>query len=223
METSLEIAGLYQRRGAEGGRFIQGGGIPASCCVSSCKAAGAQAANGFEFDEQEQEGDTCVQNQGVKLLVDPMSIQYLGGAEIDYREGLKARNSSFAIRTPPRPAAAGLLSPPESSPRARELGSLESIIQRGNQGLSHLLKVVFPGRIDRLRIIEPDRLGILEHRSPGIVVQVRPGGEARHADVGDDGALGDMCAPTLMPVRSATDGRRRSRCYATCSISTTLP
>ena len=53
---------------------------------------------GFEFDENEQDGDTCIENQGVKLLVDPMSIQYLTGAEIDYREGLDG--AQFVIRNP---------------------------------------------------------------------------------------------------------------------------
>ena len=53
---------------------------------------------GFEFDEQTQDGDTCVENQGVKLLVDPMSVQYLTGAEIDYREGLDG--AQFVIRNP---------------------------------------------------------------------------------------------------------------------------
>ena len=53
---------------------------------------------GFEFDETLQEGDICVENHGVKLLVDPMSAQYLGGAEIDYREGLDG--AQFVIRNP---------------------------------------------------------------------------------------------------------------------------
>src|SRR5579863_10033555 len=53
---------------------------------------------GFEFDEQVQDGDTCIENQGVKLLVDPMSFQYLMGAEIDYREGLDG--AQFVIRNP---------------------------------------------------------------------------------------------------------------------------
>jgi len=44
------------------------------------------------------EGDACVENQGVKLLVDPMSVQYLQGAEIDYREGLDG--AQFVIRNP---------------------------------------------------------------------------------------------------------------------------
>ena len=65
--------------------FVQGGGC-----------SGLQY--GFEFDEEMQEGDTCIENQGVKLLVDPMSFQYLGGAEIDYREGLDG--AQFVIRNP---------------------------------------------------------------------------------------------------------------------------
>jgi Fe-S cluster assembly iron-binding protein IscA len=45
-----------------------------------------------------QDGDTLVQNMGVKLLVDPMSFQYLSGAEIDYRESVEG--SQFVIRNP---------------------------------------------------------------------------------------------------------------------------
>ena len=53
---------------------------------------------GFTFDQNETEGDTIVENQGVKLLVDPMSVQYLMGAQIDYTEGLEG--SQFVIRNP---------------------------------------------------------------------------------------------------------------------------
>jgi iron-sulfur cluster insertion protein len=53
---------------------------------------------GFTFDENEEEGDTCIENQGVKLVVDPTSIQYLTGAEIDYREDLEG--AQFVIRNP---------------------------------------------------------------------------------------------------------------------------
>ncbi len=53
---------------------------------------------GFTFDENEEEGDTCVENQGVKLLIDPMSFQYLAGAEIDYKEDLEG--AQFVIRNP---------------------------------------------------------------------------------------------------------------------------
>ena len=53
---------------------------------------------GFTFDENEEEGDTRIENQGVKLLVDPTSIQYLAGAEIDYKEDLEG--AQFVIRNP---------------------------------------------------------------------------------------------------------------------------
>ncbi len=65
--------------------FVQGGGC-----------SGLQY--GFEFDEQAQDGDTMIENLGVTLLVDPMSFQYLSGAEIDYREGLDG--AQFVIRNP---------------------------------------------------------------------------------------------------------------------------
>ena len=53
---------------------------------------------GFTFDEILQEGDTAVEKCGVTLLVDPMSFQYLAGAEIDYTEGLEG--AQFVIRNP---------------------------------------------------------------------------------------------------------------------------
>lgn len=53
---------------------------------------------GFTFDENISEGDVVVENAGVKLLVDPMSFQYLTGAEIDYTEGLEGAH--FVIRNP---------------------------------------------------------------------------------------------------------------------------
>ena len=53
---------------------------------------------GFTFDENSEEGDTRVENEGVTLLVDPMSFQYLAGAEIDYSEGLEG--AQFVIRNP---------------------------------------------------------------------------------------------------------------------------
>ena len=53
---------------------------------------------GFTFDENTTEGDTVIERSGVKLLIDPMSIQYLTGAEIDYTEGLEG--AQFVIRNP---------------------------------------------------------------------------------------------------------------------------
>jgi iron-sulfur cluster insertion protein len=65
--------------------YIQGGGC-----------SGFQY--GFTFDENVNDGDTEVVTDGVKLLVDPMSLQYLMGAEIDYSEGLQG--AQFVIRNP---------------------------------------------------------------------------------------------------------------------------
>jgi len=65
--------------------YIQGGGC-----------SGFQY--GFTFDEETQDGDTSVENAGVTLLVDPMSVQYLTGAEIDYKEDLSG--AQFIIRNP---------------------------------------------------------------------------------------------------------------------------
>lgn len=53
---------------------------------------------GFTFDENENDGDVSVENDGVKLLIDPMSFQYMVGAEIDYSEGLEG--AQFVIRNP---------------------------------------------------------------------------------------------------------------------------
>lgn len=65
--------------------YIQGGGC-----------SGFQY--GFTFDEEIQEGDTEIDKLGVKLLIDPLSVQYLIGAEIDYREDLSG--AQFIIRNP---------------------------------------------------------------------------------------------------------------------------
>jgi len=53
---------------------------------------------GFTFDEKMTDGDTVIERGGVRLLIDPMSIQYLTGAEIDYTEGLEG--AQFVIRNP---------------------------------------------------------------------------------------------------------------------------
>ena len=53
---------------------------------------------GFTFDEITNEDDTVLNKNGVQLLIDPMSFQYLVGAEIDYTEGLEG--SQFVIKNP---------------------------------------------------------------------------------------------------------------------------
>ena len=65
--------------------FVQGGGC-----------SGFQY--GFTFDEVANEDDTVMTKNGVQLLIDPMSFQYLVGAEIDYQEGLDG--AQFVIKNP---------------------------------------------------------------------------------------------------------------------------
>ena len=53
---------------------------------------------GFTFDEAIAEDDTSMVKDGVTLLIDPMSYQYLIGAEIDYQEGIEG--AQFVIKNP---------------------------------------------------------------------------------------------------------------------------
>ncbi len=53
---------------------------------------------GFTFDEDVAEDDTIIDREGVSLIIDPMSFQYLVGAEVDYTEGLEG--SRFVINNP---------------------------------------------------------------------------------------------------------------------------
>lgn len=65
--------------------FVEGGGC------SGMK-------QGFSLEEESSEDDTVVSRDGVTILIDPMSLQYLNGAEIDYKEELMG--SSFVIKNP---------------------------------------------------------------------------------------------------------------------------
>ncbi len=65
--------------------FVQGGGC-----------SGFQY--GFTFDEVVNEDDTPMTKNGVTLLIDAMSLQYLMGAEIDYKDDLQG--AQFVIKNP---------------------------------------------------------------------------------------------------------------------------
>ena len=53
---------------------------------------------GFTFEENAAEDDTRITKEGVTMLIDPLSFQYLAGAEIDYQEGLNG--AQFVIKNP---------------------------------------------------------------------------------------------------------------------------
>ena len=86
--AALKVGQLIEQEGNSGLKlrvYISGGGC-----------SGFQY--GFTFDEAVEEGDTEIENCGVTLLIDPMSVQYLDGAEIDYKEDLSG--AQFIIRNP---------------------------------------------------------------------------------------------------------------------------
>lgn len=53
---------------------------------------------GFTFDEKINDGDLTIEKNGVSLVVDPMSLQYLIGGTVDYTEGLEG--SRFVVNNP---------------------------------------------------------------------------------------------------------------------------
>ena len=60
---------------------------------------------GFTFDDEIKENDTVVENHGVKLLVDPMSLNLIDGAEVDYQKSINGE--SFVIRNPNAASSCG--------------------------------------------------------------------------------------------------------------------
>ncbi|MDD4914617.1 MAG: iron-sulfur cluster insertion protein ErpA [Methylococcales bacterium] len=86
--AAQKVAGLIQEEGNDKLKlrvYITGGGC-----------SGFQY--GFTFDEEVNDDDTLVEKAGVTVLIDSMSIQYLTGAEIDYKEDLSG--AQFVIRNP---------------------------------------------------------------------------------------------------------------------------
>ncbi len=86
--AALKVRELLQEQGREGlvlRVYIQGGGC-----------SGFQY--GFNFEEQAASDDAVLERDGVKVAVDPMSFQYLVGAEVDYREDLQG--ARFVINNP---------------------------------------------------------------------------------------------------------------------------
>ena len=81
----LELIAEEQNEALKLRVYVQGGGC-----------SGFQY--GFTFDEDQQEDDTAVDKDGVRLLVDPMSFQYLIGAKIDYKDDIDG--ARFIINNP---------------------------------------------------------------------------------------------------------------------------
>ncbi|HCK03463.1 MAG TPA: iron-sulfur cluster insertion protein ErpA [Methylophilaceae bacterium] len=60
---------------------------------------------GFTFEEAVNDDDTQVTKDSVTLLIDPMSLQYLTGAEIDYQDNVQG--SQFVIKNPQATSTCG--------------------------------------------------------------------------------------------------------------------
>lgn len=65
--------------------FVEGGGC-------------SGMSYGFTFDEEQNDDDFVIDREGVIVLVDAASMQYLNGAQIDYKEDIMGSN--FAIDNP---------------------------------------------------------------------------------------------------------------------------
>ena len=65
--------------------YIQGGGC-----------SGFQY--GFQFEENQQDDDIAIEESGIRVVVDMLSLQYLGGAEIDFKDDLLG--SRFLVNNP---------------------------------------------------------------------------------------------------------------------------
>ncbi len=72
--------------------YIQGGGC-----------SGFQY--GFQFDDTAQEDDIAIEQSGIKVVVDMLSLQYLGGAEIDFKDDIMG--SRFLVNNPNASATCG--------------------------------------------------------------------------------------------------------------------
>lgn len=87
-QAAAKVRVLKEEEGNDGLKlrlYITGGGC-------------AGFSYGFTFDEKVNDGDTIIENDGVMLVIDPMSFPYLQGSEVDYTEGLQG--SRFVVNNP---------------------------------------------------------------------------------------------------------------------------
>jgi len=86
--------GFSDRRGEQSEAADRGRGQPRAEAPRLRPGGGCSGFQyGFTFDEVKNEDDAVMEKNGVMLLIDPMSYQYLVGAEIDTRKAWKARSS----------------------------------------------------------------------------------------------------------------------------------
>lgn len=94
-KAAAKVSAITRREGSGAAMlrvYVQGGGC-----------SGFQY--GFELEETQAEDDLVIEKSGVKLLIDPMSFQYLMGGEIDYKEDLQG--ARFVVNNPNASATCG--------------------------------------------------------------------------------------------------------------------
>lgn len=106
MEERQSPVGLSEKAAARVKLLIEQQGNPnlkLRLTISGGGCSGFQY--GFDFDEQQKEDDIVVERGGVTMLVDPMSLLYISGAEVDYVEDLVG--ASFQVKNPNATASCG--------------------------------------------------------------------------------------------------------------------
>ncbi len=97
--AALAELGFSSRAAAKVRELIEDEGNPALKLRVFITGGGCSGFSyGFTFDEDIAADDSVVLRDGVTAVVDPMSFQYLAGAEIDYREDLQG--AQFVVTNP---------------------------------------------------------------------------------------------------------------------------
>ena len=96
MNTGIQFS---SRAAGKVRELIEGEGLPGLKLRVFITGGGCSGFSyGFTFDETAAEDDAVVERDGVTALIDPMSYQYLTGAEIDYKEDLSG--AQFVVANP---------------------------------------------------------------------------------------------------------------------------
>ncbi len=96
MQTDLKISGKAVSRIAELLANKDNSNLMLRVYIQGGGCSGFQY--GFQFDENQQEDDITVEQDSIKVLIDMLSLQYLSGAEIDYKDDLMG--SRFLVNNP---------------------------------------------------------------------------------------------------------------------------
>ncbi|NVJ70224.1 MAG: iron-sulfur cluster insertion protein ErpA [Alphaproteobacteria bacterium] len=106
MDDRQPPVGLSEKAAARVKQLIEQQGNPnlkLRLTISGGGCSGFQY--GFDFDEEQKDDDIVVERDGVTMLVDPMSLLYISGAEVDFVEDLVG--ASFQVKNPNATASCG--------------------------------------------------------------------------------------------------------------------